>query len=407
MFFTCTPSCSDPTHSHDHFQSYAEQSADEFIAGLKESAKQKKSTKKGASVKSESKSSKKTDSPKKLIVKNKKGQSKVIDIHCHYLNPTVAAKTEYLEAGKYDPSIIFANDLTREVNVKQMNDRRPKLIGIEERIKDMDKMGVDIQAVAPAPFQYFYFTPPDLGASLAREVNEGIASIVSQHPDRFVGMGSVPLQNATLAVKELEYAVKKLGLRGIEINTNVNGKNLTDPSLGLEKFFAKAEELGIVIFLHPIGTTQADRYTNHYFNNVIGNPIDTTLALSHLIFDGVMARHPKLKIVAPHGGGYLAHYWARMDHAWRARPDCRTVIKKKPSDYLKKMYFDTITFDPEMIGNMVAQYGADHVLLGTDYPYDMGEVDPLGLIRSVKKLSKEQRQQIEGLNAAKLLKIKL
>jgi len=407
MFFTCTPSCSDPFHCHEHFQAYAEDSANEFIAGLKEATKQKKSVKKGSVVASQSKSSKKGLESTKAIVKNKKGQSKVIDIHCHYLNPAVAAKTEYLQAGKYDPSIIFANDLTREVNVKQMKDRRPKLIGIEERIKDMDKMGVDIQAVCPAPFQYFYFTEPDLGASLAREVNEGISSLVSQHPDRFVGMGSVPLQNASMAVRELEYAVKKLGLRGIEINTNVNGKNLTDPSLGLEKFFAKAEELGIVIFLHPIGTTQADRYTNHYFNNVIGNPIDTTLALCLLIFDGVMARHPKLKIVAPHGGGYLAHYWARMDHAWRARPDCRTVIKKKPSDYLKKMYFDTITFDPAMIGNMVEQYGADHVLLGTDYPYDMGEVDPLGLIRSVKKLSKDQRKQIEGLNAAKLLKIKL
>ena len=407
MFFTCTPLCSDPSHSHDHSQSYAEESADAFIAALKQGSKQKSVTKKAASSSSKPVAKKVASSVKKTIVKDKKGRSKVIDIHCHYLNPVVAAHTEHLQAGKYDTSIIFANDLTRQVNAKQMTDRHPKLIGIEERIKDMDKMGVDIQAVCPAPFQYFYFTEPALGASLAREVNEGIASLVAQHPDRFVGMGSVPLQNAKLAVQELEYAVKKLGLRGVEINTNVNGKNLTDPSLGLEKFFAKAEELGIVIFLHPVGTTQADRYMNHYFNNVIGNPIDTTIALSHLIFDGVMARHPKLKVVAPHGGGYLAHYWARMDHAWRARPDCRTVIKKKPSDYLKKMYFDTITFDPTMLGHLVEQYGADHVLLGTDYPYDMGEVDPLGLIRSVKKLSKDQRQQIEGLNAAKLLKIKL
>jgi aminocarboxymuconate-semialdehyde decarboxylase len=238
-------------------------------------------------------------------------------------------------------------------------------------------------------------------------VNEGIAKIVADHPDRFVGLGSVPLQNAELAVQELEYAVKKLGLRGVEINTNVNGMDLTDPRLKLDKFFAKANELGIVIFMHPLGTTQADRLVNHYFNNIIGNPMDTTLAVSHLIFDGVIAKNPKIKFVAAHGGGYLAHYWARMDHAWRARPDCRTVIKSKPSSYLKKIYFDTITFDPTMLRHLIDVYGADHVLLGTDYPYDMGEVDPLGLINSVKKLSKEDRQKIQGLNAMKILKIKV
>ena len=152
-------------------------------------------------------------------------------------------------------------------------------------------------------------------------MNEGIAKIVADTPDRFVGLGSVPLQNAELAVRELDYAVKNLGLRGVEICTNVNGKDLTDPSLGLEKFFARAEELGILIFLHPLGYTQAERLTDHYFNNVIGNPLDSTVAVAHLIFDGVMARHPKLKVLVAHGGGYLAHYWARMDHAWRARPD--------------------------------------------------------------------------------------
>jgi aminocarboxymuconate-semialdehyde decarboxylase len=287
-----------------------------------------------------------------------------------------------------------------------MRDRTPKLIGIEERIHDMDRMGVDIQAVCPAPYHYFYFTEPDLGASLAREVNEGIASLVASHPDRFVGLGSVPLQNAELAVRELEYAVKKLGLRGVEINTNVNGMNLTDPRLGLEKFFAKANELGIVVFMHPLGFTQADRLTNHYFNNVIGNPMDTTIAVSHLIFDGVVARHPKIKFVAAHGGGYIAHYWARMDHAWKARPDCRTVIKRKPSSYLEKFYFDSITFDPRMLRQLIDRYGAEHVLLGTDYPYDMGEEDPRGLIAAVKKLPVQQRRQIEGLNAMRLLKIK-
>ena len=145
---------------------------------------------------------------------------------------------------------------------------------------------------------------------------------------------------------------------------------------------------------------------DHYFNNVIGNPLETTVAASHLIFDGMMQRHPKLKIVLPHAGGYLAHYWARMDHGYRARPDCRTVLKRPPSSYLAKMYFDTITFDAEMLRHMIKKHGPDHVLLGSDYPYDMGEEDPLGLIGSVRDLTRDQRAMIEGGNAARLLKIK-
>lgn len=392
MFFTCSPACADPTHHH----SAADRLSRTSVATSQ--AATKTPTKSRAQV-APKPSTQKT-------VRNSKGKLKVVDVHCHYLNPVVNQKTAHLNAAQYDPTVIFANDLTNETNAKQMKDRAPKLMGIDVRLKDMDRMGVDIQAVAPAPYHYFYFTEPAYGAELAREVNEGIANVVAQHPDRFVGMGSVPLQNAELAVKELEYCVKKLGLRGVEINTNVNGLNLTDPTLGLEKFFAKANELGIVVFMHPLGYTQGERLRNHYFNNVIGNPLETTVAVSHLIFDGVVARYPKIKFLAAHGGGFLAHYWARMDHAWRARPDTRTVIKKKPSSYLEKFYFDSITFDPRMLKQLIDRYGADHVMLGTDYPYDMGEDDPRGLIAGVNRLSAADRRLIEGGNAMKLFKIK-
>ncbi|MFC5496275.1 amidohydrolase family protein [Caenimonas terrae] len=377
MFYTCTPGCTDPKHQHSGPLSAAARAAPAKAA-----------------------------TSARPVARTRSGKAKVVDLHCHYLNPEVNAKTAKLNAAQYDPTVIFADELTRETNVKQMKTRAPKLSGVTERLKDMDRMGVDIQAVCPAPYHFFYFTEPDYGAELAREVNEGIAKVVADTPDRFVGLGSVPLQDAQLAVRELDYAVKNLGLRGVEICTNVNGKNLTDPSLGLEKFFARCEELGVVIFMHPLGYTQADRLTHHYFNNVIGNPLDSTVAVSHLIFDGVMARHPKLKVVVAHGGGFIAHYWARMDHAWRARPDCRTVIKRKPSSYLEKFYFDTITFDPEMLKRLIDRYGADHVVLGTDYPYDMGEDDPLGLVAQVKRLPKADRDLIVGGNAARLLKIK-
>jgi aminocarboxymuconate-semialdehyde decarboxylase len=385
MFYTCQPGCSDPLHNHGNMR-----------ASARTAAATKTST------------TAKVSSPAlaRPVAKGKAGKSKVVDLHCHYLNPVINAKTAHLNPAQYDPTTVFADEITRATNVKQMKSRAPKLTGVNQRLVDMDRMGVDIQAVCPAPYHFFYWTEADYGAELAREVNEGIAKIVSDTPDRFVGLGSVPLQNSQLAIRELNHCVKNLGMRGIEICTNVNGKNLTDPSLKLDKFFARCEELGVVIFMHPLGWTQADRLTHHYFNNVIGNPLESTVAVSHLIFDGVMARYPKLKIVVAHGGGFIAHYWARMDHAWRARPDCRTVIKRLPSSYLEKFYFDTITFDPEMLKRLIDRFGADHVVLGTDYPYDMGEEDPLGLIAQVKRLPKAARDLIAGGNAARLLNIK-
>ena len=341
----------------------------------------------------------------RAVVRSRKRKSLRVDIHCHYLNTDVAAKVAPLNPAQHDPLVKFASAPTRETNVKQMQERMPKLTSIEVRLKDMDRMQIDVQAIAPAPHQTYYWTDAALGAELARSVNERIAEIVAKWPDRFVGLGSVPLQDSSLAVAELEHCVKKLDLRGVEINPSVNGMDLSDGRLHLEPFFAKAENLGIILFMHPIGFTQGERLLDHYFNNVIGNPLETTVAASHLIFDGVIERHPKLKIVLPHGGGYLAHYWARMDHAWKARPDCRTVIKKKPSSYLEKFYFDTITFDRGMLAHLVERFGADHVLLGTDYPYDMGMDHPVDFIGGAPGISSRDKELIMGGNAARLLKL--
>lgn len=375
MFYTCSPGCTDPRHRHARPSAAATRTADKARATA-------------------------------TVAKTRRGKSLVVDLHCHYLNPKVNAKTAHLNAAQYDATVIYANALTNETNVKQMATRAPKLTGVTERLRDMDRMGVDIQAVSPAPYHFFYFTEAGYGAELAREVNEGIAEVVAGHPDRFVGLGSVPLQNADLAVRELDHAVKNLGLRGVEICTNVNGKNLTDPSLGLEKFFARCAELGVLVFMHPLGYSDGERLRNHYFNNVIGNPLESTVAVSHLIFDGVMARHPKLKVLVAHGGGFIAHYWARMDHAWRARPDTRTVIKRKPSSYLEKFYFDSITHDPEMLRRLIDRFGPEHVVLGTDYPYDMADDHPLDTLAGIKRLSKATRELVAGGNAARLLKIR-
>lgn len=378
MLFTCSIGCNNPLHRHRR-------------------ASMALATKSGAKAGA-------TARPK--TAKSKGSGSPVIDIHCHYFNPAVAAKAAVIDPAQKEFTNIFSNDFTRDVNVKQMRERGPMLSDIPTRLKEMDKMGVDLQVVAPAPFQYYYFAEPDFGLELAKSVNDGIAKIVADHPKRLMGMGTVPLQNSEFAVKELERAVKVLGFKGIEIGTNVNGKDLTDPSLKLDAFFAKVQELGVVLFMHPNGFSHGQRLTDHYLNNIIGNPLETTVAVSHLIFDGVMKRYPRLKIILAHAGGYLAHYWARMDHGHK-RPDVRSVITTKPSKYLEKFYFDTITFDPHMLQSLIRRFGADHVMLGTDYPYDMAEFDPLGLISAVPKLSQADKKLITGGNAQKLFKIKL
>ena len=402
MFFTCTATnhefCS---HSSEANSAQSLHDAVE-IAALSVPGKAGRAAK-ALKTKSVGKSVVK---PALKVAKNSTGKRFNVDMHCHYQNNEVAAMAAPLNPFQKEPSIIYANQMTREFNMKQMKDRANKLSDIATRLKDMDRMGIDIQIVSPSPSQYYYYADADFGLELSRASNDRIAEIVASTPDRFAGMCTVPLQNPKMAVKELERCVKKLGMRGVEICTNVNGIDLADKRLGLDKFFAKAEELGIVIFMHPMGFTHADRMTDHYFNNIIGNPLESTLAVSHLIFGGVLDRFPKLKFVVAHGGGYLAHYRARMDHGWKARPDSSTIIKKKPSSYLKKFYFDTITFDTGMLGSLVDLYGAKHVVMGSDYPYDMADDTPVQSVQSVEGLSPTDRQLILGGNAARLFNLR-
>jgi aminocarboxymuconate-semialdehyde decarboxylase len=236
----------------------------------------------------------------------------------------------------------------------------------------------------------------------ARLVNEGVAAIAAKMPNRIVAaLGSVPLQaGGAAAVAELEYATRTLGFKGVEVLAHVGDLELSDPSF--EPFWAKAEALGAVVFIHPNGFTEPRRFGRFYFNNVIGNPLDTTVALHHLIFDGVLERYPNLKIIAAHGGGYLPAYAGRIDHAWGARSDAHGTLPKPPSLYLKKIYLDTIVFTPHQLEALVKLFGVEKILLGTDYPYDMGEYDPIGHIASVSSLGDADRAAICGGNAKAL-----
>jgi aminocarboxymuconate-semialdehyde decarboxylase len=329
-------------------------------------------------------------------------KSFTIDLHCHALS----LKVEQLVAGCPEKIAEAAAQLrtygaeSMEYNRKFIPTLAPQLTDVNRRLRDMDAMGVDMQVVSPAPNQYYYWADIDLAKQIVATQNEHIASMCAEHPDRIAGLGNVALQHAELSVEQLTECVRKFGLRGVEISSAVNGAELDDPLFS--RFWAKAEELGCLVFLHPFGTTIGDRVNQCYLGNTIGQPLETTIALSHLIFGGVLDRQPGMKICAAHGGGYLPSYIGRSDHANQVRPEA-AKIKRKPSEYLKQIYFDSLVYTPEGLRHLIEEVGVTQIVAGSDYPFDMGAYEIHDLISSVPGLSKAERDLILGGNAVRLL----
>jgi aminocarboxymuconate-semialdehyde decarboxylase len=328
--------------------------------------------------------------------------SVTIDMHAHAAFPAVGQ----FVGNRLDLSTVplahFASQETKDVNAKQDADIKERITGYDGRFKLMDEMGVDMQFVMPAPPQIYHTVALDVAVPAARMVNDHMAEFCGRHKDRLIPCGTVPMQDGNEAAKELEYVVKKLGFKGVEILTNVDGRELSDPAFA--PFWKKAEELDALVAIHPNGFTEGRRLSRFYFSNVVGNPFETTLALHYLIFDGVFERHPKLKVFAMHGGGYLGGYSGRIDHAWGARSDVNVGLPKPPSSYLRKnVFFDTVVFTPLQLEMLVRTFGAERILLGTDYPFDMLEYDPIGHVAAVAALDDGTRAAIDGLNAKKLL----
>ena len=327
---------------------------------------------------------------------------RTVDMHCHVGTPAcVDLSRAFLQdhVGDVHPHL---NRETLEYNEEQFRLLAEKLVDPTERLRDMDSMGIDVQAISVAPPQYYYWADPELGLRLSMMQNDHLAELVEGNPDRFVALGTVPLQDTAAAVGELERCVNELGFRGVEICTSVNSIDLDDPRF--RRFFARASELGVVVLLHPEGFAEANaRLAPYYLSNVIGNPLDTTVAASKIIHGGVLEEYPDLRLCLSHGGGFLPFYSSRMDHSYEFRPEGRKRISKPPSHYLKMMYFDCLVFDAAHLGFLVSQVGVDHVVVGTDYPFDMGHYDPLGQIDSVATLTDEERAMIKGGNAMRLL----
>lgn len=329
--------------------------------------------------------------------------TKIVDIHAHMLVPKVeelvAERPERREAQRRQAVASGAESAAR--NRALMTEYLPKLTDVDIRLAAMDAMGVDVQAISTSPTQYYYWADPDLAREIANAANEHIAEVCASHPDRFVGLAAVTLQHPPLAAEQLTRAVRELGLRGCQISTRIGDRELADPAHDV--FWRRAEELGAVVFVHPLGCTLAERVQPYYLSNVIGQPIETTIALSHLIFGGTLDRHPRLKLCAAHGGGYLPSYIGRSDHGYRVRPEAATM-QKRPSEYLKQIWFDSLVYTPNGLEHLVREVGASQVVIGTDYPFDMGVERPLEQIDATN-LSEADRERIRGANAMHLLQI--
>jgi aminocarboxymuconate-semialdehyde decarboxylase len=325
-----------------------------------------------------------------------------VDVHAHVLLPEVDA----LVAGLLGLAEARALDARRNgpealaVSGPMVRERVPRLTDVSVRLAAMDAQGVDVQLVSPSPSHYHYWADEDTAQTLYRLANEATAAHCSGAPDRLTGLGLVPLQHPAHLVRALDHALEQ-GLLGVEISSHAPGRELSDPAY--EPFWARAEETGAILFLHPFGCTLDERLDRWYLSNTVGQPTENAVALSHLIFSGVLDRHPALKVVAAHGGGYLPTHIGRSDHAWSARPDAGAGCAHPPSSYLQRLYFDSLVHDPHVLRELVRAAGADRVLLGSDFPFDMGAEDPVGALRAAG-LPDADFHAVRGGNAVALLR---
>jgi len=318
---------------------------------------------------------------------------RVVDVHAHAAVPEAMAVMGLKFGG---PS--FRPDLHMGTTVN-------------ERLATMDAQGIDMQALSINPF--WYKAEPDVAEKVIQIQNEKLAEACAAHPDRFVAFASVALQHPEMAARQLETGVNKYGLRGAAIGASVNDLELSDPKL--HPFWAKVEELGVLVFIHPqatgVTTQLASRLKgNGYLANIVAFPVETSIALSHLIFEGTLDKFPNLKICSAHGGGFLPSYAGRSDHGCLTLPSACPggpygPIKKKPTDYLKQMYYDTMVFSPEGIRHLAAEMGASQLMIGTDYPFPWTKT-AVDEVLATPGLSDADRVAILGGTAEKLLKIK-
>jgi len=324
----------------------------------------------------------------------------IVDTHAHIIVPEILRDAHPAE--EWRPRVTWENDKQFvEYGSKRIGSATREFVSPEKILDEIKKSGADAVLLCPWVSLVRYEAKPEESLSACQVQNDALSSLVKKYPTQIAALGMVPLQDVTLAIKELERLMKS-GLKGIEIGTHVNGVYLGDARF--RPFWKACESLGAFVFIHPVEGGGRAELRDYYMWNVIGNPMDTTIAAGHLILSGVMDAFPRLKILLAHGGGTLPYIHGRLDRGFKQRPEINKVISKPPTEYLKQFYFDTITHDATVLHSLVDLVGADHVLLGSDYPFDMGNENPVELVRAAE-FDFETEQKILGGNAASLLNL--
>jgi aminocarboxymuconate-semialdehyde decarboxylase len=308
---------------------------------------------------------------------------RTIDFHTHILTQK-AMRLLAKQAPAVAPVLKNLDDhgATLEIGGKVVQQPLPREIwDVDLRLRDMDANEIDVQVLSPTVFTFFYEQDSALAQACASLQNEEIAALVRRHPDRFLGLGSVPLQAPQAAADELRRGMLQLDLRGAMIGSNVNGRNLDDPAL--EPFWASATELGAFIFIHPHAGAAGERLSAYYLKNLVGLPFETTIAAACLVFGGVLERHPRLKICLAHGGGFVPYQAGRFQHGWEVRDEAKAHIHNPPGESFGHLYYDTILHSKSALEFLINSAGPDRVLLGSDYPFDMGNLDCVARVKAL------------------------
>ena len=330
-----------------------------------------------------------------------------IDIHTHveFAGTFDILKKRYKEDEMFDKFVVSATGRrSAELNRGIVAGIRDTLRDPEKKIRDMDEKKIGVYVLSSTPFAFFYEVEEELAVELARFQNDRLSEMVKRYPDRFAAMATLPLQVPKEALKELERAVGKLGLRGVEIGSHVGHRELGDEAFW--PIYKTLEHLNVPIFVHPHHVAGMERLEDFYLSNLIGNPLDTTLAAAQLIFNGVLEKFPGLKIILAHGGGQFPYIIGRLEHGYQVRPECKEKVHRSPMAFFKNFYFDIITHNADALRHLINIAGGDHVLLGSDYPYDMGDPDPVQTVSQLPGIKEEDRRRILRENAVTLFGLK-
>jgi aminocarboxymuconate-semialdehyde decarboxylase len=328
--------------------------------------------------------------------------SPTIDIHCHLATPAASELLGPHRRPEYEPYDHFMGQDSRDQNNVMFPTIVDALRDPQARIEHMDAMGVDIQGLATFVSEYGYWAPPKVAADSARLQNDNLVQAVADLPERFSAFGAtVPLQDVDLAIAEMDRVVDELGFKGLQIGGTIDGHNLDEPRF--RPFWQAVAAKGVPVILHPNGYEESHRFGDYFLTNCIGNPLETMVAASRMIFSGLFEELPELRLVLLHGGGYLPFYASRSDHTWTVRPETRRYIPDHPpSHYMKRLFYDSMVFDPLYLRHLVEVVGSDRVMAGTDFPFDMGDTDPMGLIDRTDGLTDAERVAMKGGNARRL-----